>query len=166
MCWDIYHSNTGKSSCWQWHSLGKGEQKVLVHCKEEKWASHKVKNVEEFTDHSHRETKQEHIDPRPSWRRKEEILLRKVGHSKASERRQRLEAVSNFSYSGSICIPPRTQNNNLFASSFRLPVERNSFTRWKGVEVLSRITPFSHYFAMQEAVLPLFQQALTNCGKN
>lgn len=74
-----------------------------------------MKNVEEFTDHSHRETKQEHIDPRPSCRRKEEILLRKVGHSKASERRQRLEAVSNFSYNGSICMPPCTQNYHLFA---------------------------------------------------
>lgn len=42
--------------------------------------------------------------------------MRKVGHSKASERRQRLEAVSDFSYSGSICMPPHTQNYNLFAS--------------------------------------------------
>lgn len=42
--------------------------------------------------------------------------MRKVRHSKASERRQRLEAVSNFSYSDSICMPPCTQNYNLFAS--------------------------------------------------
>lgn len=42
--------------------------------------------------------------------------MRKVRHSKASERRQRLEAVSSFSYSGSTCMPPYTQNYNLFAS--------------------------------------------------
>lgn len=42
--------------------------------------------------------------------------MRKVSYSKASERRQRLEADSYFSYSGSICMPPCTQNYNLFAS--------------------------------------------------
>lgn len=42
--------------------------------------------------------------------------MRKTRHSKATERGQRFGAVSDFSYSGSICMPTHTQNCYLYAS--------------------------------------------------
>lgn len=90
MCSVIYDGNTGRSSPWWYYCLGKGEQKILVHSKdEEKWVSCKVKNVKEFTDHLCRKTSTNtEVWGLPEWERRK-WHMRKVRHSKATERGQR-----------------------------------------------------------------------------